>query len=88
MEALSLSQIAAYAGGKLSSAKSDIGVTRISTDSRTIQPNELFVPIRGENFDGHKFVEQVAQKGAAAALVEENWKGNVPSTFPLIRVAD
>ncbi len=88
MEALSLSQLAEHAGGKLSSGKGDIRVTRISTDSRTIQPNELFVPIRGENFDGHKFVEQVAKKGAAGALVEENWKGNVPATFPLIRVAD
>ena len=88
MEPLSLSQIAEYAGGELSSGKGDIRVTRISTDSRTIQPNELFVPIRGETFDGHKFVEGVAKKNAVGALVEENWQGKIPANFPLIRVAD
>jgi UDP-N-acetylmuramoyl-tripeptide--D-alanyl-D-alanine ligase len=63
-------------------------ISRICTDSRTIQPNDLFVPIRGDNFDGHAFVEQTAQRGAAGALVEENWSGEVPSHFALIRVPD
>ncbi len=88
MDALSLSKIAEYAGGKLSQGDGGALITRLSTDSRTIQPNELFVPIRGDHFDGHKFIEQTAPKGAAGALVEENWKGNVPSDFALIRVKD
>ena len=65
-----------------------VTVTRVSTDSRTIQPGDFFVPIRGENFDGHNFVEQVAERGAAGALVEEGWKGKVPKDFALLRVAD
>ncbi|MGZ5004137.1 MAG: UDP-N-acetylmuramoyl-tripeptide--D-alanyl-D-alanine ligase [Chthoniobacterales bacterium] len=88
MDALSLSRIAEYAGGKLSQGDGGALITRLSTDSRTIQPNELFVPIRGEHFDGHKFVEQTAKKGAAGALVEQSWNGTVPSTFALIRVPD
>ncbi len=86
MDALSLSQLAEFAGGKLSSGSGNAKITRLSTDSRTIQPNDFFVPIRGENFDGHKFVEQTATRGAIGALVEENWNGNVPKIFALIRV--
>ena len=63
-------------------------VARLSTDSRTIQSGELFVAIRGEHFDGHRFVEQVAARGAAGALVEEGWQGKVPPEFALLRVAD
>ncbi len=88
MDAISLSQLLDYAGGKLSSGGADQRVTRISTDSRTIEAGDFFVPIRGENFDGHSFVEQVAARGAIGALVEEGWEGNVPAHFALVRVAD
>ena len=36
----------------------DVDVKNISTDSRTIEKGDLFVPIVGENFDGHKFIEK------------------------------
>ncbi len=88
MEALALSQIARYAGGTLASGVADFTIARISTDSRTIQPGDLFVPIRGDNFDGHRFVAQAATRGAAGALVEQGWSENVPDGFALIRVAD
>jgi UDP-N-acetylmuramoyl-tripeptide--D-alanyl-D-alanine ligase len=88
MEPLTLAQIAAFADGKLASGERDTTVTRISTDSRTLQAGDLFVPLRGDNFDGHKFVEQAAERGAAGAMVEKNWKGTTPKTFALIRVAD
>jgi UDP-N-acetylmuramoyl-tripeptide--D-alanyl-D-alanine ligase len=88
MEPLSLSKIAEFAQGKIEAGNRDLILTRLSTDSRTIQPNELFIPIRGEHFDGHKFVEQTAEKGAAGALVDEKWKGKVPKTFALVRVPD
>ncbi len=42
----------------------------VSTDTRTIVPGDLFVALRGPNFDGHKFVAQAAQKGAVGAMVE------------------
>ena len=47
---------------------SDTVVTGISIDTRTIQPGDLFVPFRGEAVNGHKFVEQAFEKGAAASL--------------------
>ena len=88
MEALSLAQIAKLAGGAISADDTSITVTKISTDSRTLKPGDLFVPLRGENFDGHRFVEQASERGAVGAIVEENWKGTTPKTFVLIRVPD
>ncbi|RCS57560.1 UDP-N-acetylmuramyl-tripeptide synthetase [Parvibium lacunae] len=44
----------------------------ICTDSRQLQPGQLFVALRGEQFDGHAYLPQVAAQGAAAAVVEAN----------------
>ncbi len=56
MEPLTLSQVVEFAGGTLASGDASQTITRISTDSRTIEPGDLFVPIRGEKFDAHAFV--------------------------------
>jgi len=42
-----------------------------SHDSRSIQENEIFVPIEGENFDGHDFILEAFEKGASMALCEK-----------------
>ncbi|MGO3890378.1 MAG: bifunctional UDP-N-acetylmuramoyl-L-alanyl-D-glutamate--2,6-diaminopimelate ligase MurE/UDP-N-acetylmuramoyl-tripeptide--D-alanyl-D-alanine ligase MurF [Paenalcaligenes sp.] len=42
----------------------------LCTDSRQLQSQNLFVAVRGEQFDGHQYLAQVAEKGACAALVE------------------
>ncbi len=44
-------------------------VTRVSSDSRSIQAGDLFVAIRGAQFDGHTFVGEALDKGAVAAVV-------------------
>ncbi len=88
MDPLALSQIVEFTGGTLESGDPGTMISRISTDSRTIRPNDFFVPIRGDNFDGHRFVEQTAERGAAGALAEESWSGKVPGNFALIRVSD
>lgn len=48
----------------------DIDIDHISTDSRNIAAGDLFIAIKGEKFDGHKFVADVLQKGAALVLVD------------------
>src|SRR5204863_9224376 len=88
METLTLAQVAGFAGGTIASGNRDATVSRVSTDSRTLQPGDLFVPLRGENFDGHKFIEQAVDRGALGAMVEETWKGATPKNFALIRVPD
>jgi UDP-N-acetylmuramoyl-tripeptide--D-alanyl-D-alanine ligase len=88
MNPLTLQQVAAFAGATIDSGDSNVVVDKISTDSRTLKPGELFVALRGENFDAHNFVEAAAKTGAAGALVEQNWKGKVPKQFALLGVAD
>jgi UDP-N-acetylmuramoyl-tripeptide--D-alanyl-D-alanine ligase len=88
MNPLALAQIAMSAGGSLSSGNGTILIDKVSTDSRTIKRGELFVALHGENFDGHNFVEAVAASGAAGAIVDSNWKGNVRENFALIRARD
>src|SRR4051812_4557868 len=88
METLTLSQIAAFAGGTIESGSAETKITRVSTDSRTLRPGDLFVPLRGANFDGHKFIGQAAERGASGAMVDHNWSGDAPAGFALVRVAD
>ena len=88
MDPLSLHQVAELARGMLVAGDSGLTVSRVSTDSRTLQPGDLFVPLRGDNFDGHRFVEQASERGAVGAMVEESWKGETGKTFALIRVPD
>src|ERR1700730_10285447 len=88
MNPLSILQIAKLAEAKVETDDGKTSIERISTDSRTIKNGELFVALRGENFDGHKFVEDVAKRGAAGAIVDPKWKGNVPNKFALLRASD
>ncbi len=44
-------------------------ISGIQTDSRKVQPGDLFVAIKGENFDGHDFIEEAFERGAVAAMV-------------------
>lgn len=49
----------------------DLRTQKISTDSRTLEPGDIFLALRGESFDGHRFLEIAIQKGAIALIVEE-----------------
>ncbi len=42
----------------------------VSTDTRTLSKGALYVPIRGDNFDGHKFIDQALEKGAGGVVFE------------------
>src|SRR6266403_2068576 len=88
MNRLSIFQIAELAKVAVSSGDGNAPIEKISTDSRTIKRGELFVALRGENFDGHNFVESVAKTGAAGAIVDLNWTEKIPANFTLIRVED
>ena len=88
MNSLTLHEIAQFAGGMIGAGDGNISVTKISTDSRTVKRGELFVALRGEKFDGHKFVETAANAGAAGAIVETGWDERVPEGFVIVRAAD
>jgi UDP-N-acetylmuramoyl-tripeptide--D-alanyl-D-alanine ligase len=61
---------------------------RICTDSRSLQTGDFFVPLVGENFDGHSFLGQLSALGAQAAVVEQSWSDPLPSDLLHWRVDD
>ncbi|PPC87118.1 MAG: UDP-N-acetylmuramoyl-tripeptide--D-alanyl-D-alanine ligase [Methylotenera sp.] len=66
---MQLSIIAKAVNGKL--LGDDVEIQSIGTDSRTIVSKQLFVAIKGENFDGNQFAETAIQQSAAAVLVSD-----------------
>lgn len=69
-------------GGTAGKPAETVQVTGISIDTRTLAEGDLFVPLRGPNFDGHDFIDDAVARGAALVLCE---KGEAPAT---VRVAD
>lgn len=65
----------------------EVIVNGVSIDTRTISKGDLFIPFRGESVNGHKFVEQAFEKGAAASLWLEN-EPNPPKDRPILFVKD
>ena len=53
-----------------SETRLDRPVDRISTDSRDVDGKTLYIPLKGERFDGHDFIAGALEKGAAGALSE------------------
>ena len=64
-----LSEIAKAVNGQL--LGNDIEVKNIGTDSRNIVKNQLFIAIKGENFDGNTFAREAIKQGAAAVVVSD-----------------
>ena len=82
MRALTLSELQLPLAAQLHGA--DTEISGVSTDSRTLQRGDLFVALRGAQFDGHAYVPQVHSAGAAAVLVS----APVVSPLPQLQVAD
>lgn len=62
-------------------------VERVVSDSRLVQPGDLFVALSGLSTDGHRFLGQAARRGAAAAVVEQLVEGEDGQPgLPLARV--
>ncbi len=74
----------AATGGEVTAGWSAVGVV---IDSRSIRPGELFVAIEGPNFDGHNFVAQAFDAGAAAAMVARR-PASLAEDRPLLVVDD
>ncbi len=67
-------------------AAKEMPISRVGTDSRQIDQNELFVALVGERFDAHDFLSEVAKSGASAALISS--QDNCPSDLPAICVSN
>src|SRR5579884_572440 len=82
---LSLRKVAEWLGIAVDSAAM---VTGWSIDSRSLQAGDLFFAIRGPNHDGHAFVRDVLQKGAAAVVVDREVSGSSEAEGRILRVED
>lgn len=65
-----LAQAAGWISGAQCVGDGLYGIERVHTDSRTVRPGDLFVALRGERFDGHDFLGQLAALGVRAAVAE------------------
>ncbi|KQQ57537.1 UDP-N-acetylmuramoyl-tripeptide--D-alanyl-D-alanine ligase [Pseudomonas sp. Leaf129] len=83
LDAMTLSQLAGTLHGRVPG--DDARFDGVSIDSRAIAAGDLFVALVGPRFDGHDYLDDVAAKGAVAALVQREVPG---STLPQLVVAD
>jgi UDP-N-acetylmuramoyl-tripeptide--D-alanyl-D-alanine ligase len=61
--------------------------TGISTDSRTVKQGDLFIPLVGDNFDGHDFIDKAIQNGAVGIIFSRK-EMYIPEHITAIAVAD
>lgn len=83
-----LASIAEMCGGTLLNEKDgNIEINGVSTDTRSLQKGNLYLPLKGENFDGHDFLKQALDKGAAGFIWEK--ERELPSTdLPAVLVEE
>jgi len=86
LPALTVEEVLAGTGGRLSCGSRSVEFAGVSIDSRTILHGQLFFAIAGPHFDGHDFLADVAVKGAVAAVVHR--AAPAPPSLPLITVPD
>lgn len=79
-----LSQLATIVKGKL--IGEDREFSSVSIDSRTLKSGELFIPIVGENFNGHAFLADAQAKSAAGALIAEQEQIAIDCKFSYVQV--
>ncbi len=85
MDKTPLKKIAEMAGAKLLQGSPDLMVSSISKDSRTIQPGDLYVALRGDNFDGNAYANDALARGAVAVLVDSpETAASIPSAQPVL----
>ncbi|HHZ06145.1 MAG TPA: UDP-N-acetylmuramoyl-tripeptide--D-alanyl-D-alanine ligase [Clostridiales bacterium] len=80
MKKLSIAALAKACGGQLFATENpnNLYISNITTDSRKVSQGCLFIPLRGETFDGHDFINQTFSQGAVCCLSEKKLKTNKP----------
>jgi len=84
-------ELVAATGGSAAGTLADTpdrAVSGISIDTRTLQPGDAFFAIKGENSDGHDYVEKAIARGAALCVVERSRIRAMPPGAPLLAVDD
>ena len=87
MSPCTVAALCAAVGGKLLSGDSAAVVTGVTTDSRAAADGQLFIPLTGERFDGHAYIDSALSAGAAGCLTARVPETMQPGKF-YIQVAD
>ena len=89
MEKITLSQLLEAVDGRLLGDFSDLHapVSLVDTDSRAIHPGSLFIPLTGERFDGHAYINSALEGGAAGCLTAQERDSYLPGKF-YVKVAN
>jgi len=89
METIALRQLLDAVDGKLLGPfrELDTPISQVNTDSRSMQPGALFIPLVGERFDGHAYISPALEGGAAGCLTALDWDECRPDKF-YVKVAD
>jgi UDP-N-acetylmuramoyl-tripeptide--D-alanyl-D-alanine ligase len=66
----------------------DLYATGITTDTRTVEKNQIFIALKGDKFDGHDFVENAIDRGAIALIVSRQISLNSAKNIPQFIVKD
>ncbi|MCX7816368.1 MAG: UDP-N-acetylmuramoyl-tripeptide--D-alanyl-D-alanine ligase [Syntrophales bacterium] len=85
---LTAKDITRATGGYIVRGSADVEFSGVSTDSRTVNREELFICLIGERFDGHDFAENALQKGAKGVLVSRHISLNKSYDATIISVKD
>jgi len=84
MERLGLEEVIQACGATPYNCDAVKQVTGITTDSRKLQPGDMFVALKGEKFDGHEYAQAAISNGAAVVLSQQE----LDSTVPYLKVKD
>ena len=89
MEPMTVRELLTATGGRLlgEEAVAERTITGVETDSRAVHEGDLFVALRGERTDGHRYIASALETGAAGCLTEEVPQVLLPGKF-YIQVED
>lgn len=76
MKTITVQEIVSAVRGRLTAGSRETAVGAVSTDSRTVSGGAMFLPIKGEKFDGHDYIDKALDAGAAGCLYTRE-----PETF-------
>lgn len=75
---MKLSTVKKIVNGILISNSLDLKINKLKIDSRKVKKGDLFIAIKGNNFDGHDFIEEAVVNGAAGIIVEKEKRVSLP----------
>lgn len=84
MKPINIGEVCTAVGGSILGGSKEEVITSITTDSRKIEKGCLFIPLAGERFDGHDFINQAFEKGAVCCLSHKD----IEAKGTIIKVKD